>query len=320
MAQVVLVGGVGYLGLNGARVHGEYGDHVVVVTRKSSVSRRPRIFREVQRYASRVVYLEDLSSPRAATQLLERRCPDIVYMLVGRLRGQRRQLMESNARIPSAWADVAARTCPDTLFVYISSVLALGDPSPCARGGTVVEEERHGACRPLSPAGESKAAGEKLVLQQCGKLRVSVARLGLAVGRGAYHPEWRQLFRAARHGVVLGLPLNIHLTPAAGVFRFYREHVDLLPGCSWLHLTPWRVRVGELSRMFIGAAGFRQRLSLPLPRLAARLTGMVPRELFIQDRYRITSRYEFVERFNWGKPVDAIREAAGWCVETGCTA
>lgn len=320
MVRILLVGGVGYLGLNGARTHSDYGDHVTIVTRKSSAIRRRYIFSEIKSYANRIVYLEDLSSSRAAERFLEQYCPDIIYMLVGKLRGDRRQLVESNAHVPSAWAKAAARKCRDTLFVYISSVLAIGDPSHCTRDKIVVEEEEHGTCRPLSPAGESKAMGERLVLQRCETLKVSVARLGLVAGRGAYHPEWRALFRAARRGIVLSLPLHIHVTPASGVFRFYRENMAQLPSCGWLHLTPWRMLIGELASIFTLEAGFRQRLRIPVPRMIAKLAGMVPYELFIQDRYRITSRYGFVERFNWGSPDEAIGDAARWCVETGCSA
>ncbi len=320
--RVLFVGGIGYLGLNGLEYHSKHGDHIVVVTLKRSIIKRPRITEFAKNVGADISELPSLADEKIAVRYLsEIKCPDIVYLLVGKIRGKWRSLYEANAIVPHTWTKAVSRLCRGSLVVYVSSTLVLGNPAFCSSNSVVFEEERHLECfQQVSLPGKSKAEGEKEVLKHCGTgNRIAILRLGLVLGKGAYHPEWKRLLGLAKRRILLSSNIRIHMTPARDVFRFVREVLFNLRDfeCLWIHLAPWRTSLGELHRMIMAELGEKPLIMLPVPStLLALLAG---RETIIHDRYEIRSKYEFVKRFAWTSSYDAIRELVEWCVRSRCS-
>ena len=321
-----MVGGVGYLGLNGVVYHSRHNDEVYVVTRRASIGKRPRIYRIVVDRARKVIVLPRLDEERYVKELVaDIGCPRLAYLLVGRLTGTPSQLYESNTYIPEVWGEGLMENCSETTIVFASSVLALGDPQQCAADGIVYEEEFHLAgCRQLSDAGRSKAEGERRLLRLCRDYggRVALFRLGLLAGRGAYHREWGILYKLARRRILLNSGLNIHLTPASDVFGFARSFIrgsrssGELPACGWFNIAPWRLQLKKLHMLVADSLSkTKYMLRLPLPEALA--AKAFPPEISVQSRYTIRSRYVSVNAYPWREPGEAIREVVEWCISHG---
>jgi nucleoside-diphosphate-sugar epimerase len=319
--RILFVGGIGYLGLNGVEYHARRGDYVAVVALERSIVRRPRISEAVKNAGADIDVLPSLADEEVVVEYLSRtKCPDIVYLLVGKIRGGWRSLYEANAVVPRTWTKAVTRLCRGSLVVYMSSTLVLGEPAQCSGVRVLVEEEEHLKCfRQVSLPGKSKAEGEKEVLKYCGiGSRITILRLGLVLGKGAYHTEWRRLLGLAQRRVLLSSNTRIHVTPARDVFRFVREALSSQGDfeCLWIHLTPWRISLGELHRMIIAELGKKHLITLPVPSLLLAL--LAGRESIIHDKYEIKSRYKFVEEFEWTSPTVAVRELVEWCAENKC--
>lgn len=319
---MLIIGGVGYLGYNLALEHSDRGDTVYIVSRRSSAERRPRLLEEVRDLADRVLLPLTLDDPADIEASIDSSgCPDIAYMAVGRLQGSREELLQANAVIPRRWAQVLSRRCSSTLYVYVSSTLAVGDASGCSMGDRVVEERPHlYGCRPLGAYGYSKMEGERGVIDVCRRSRLSVAvlRPGLLVGGWCYHAEWRAMYRLARlHIRIRGGPF-IHATPARDIAvaaRLLRDRMgDKL--CGWFYATPWRGRLGRLHEMLERHLGVRSAIPLPLPGLLPRLQLPGLPEALVELGGQNDRVFEplALEKLGmrWRSMDEAVREAAQW--------
>ncbi len=260
--SVLLVGGLGYVGYNLARLLSQRGVETIIASRRRSAERRPGITRALDALPGvRVEYFDGLG-PRG---FLERHgCPETAYLLVGRIRGGRRELRASNLEAPLAWASALATRCSDVDVVF-TSVLTV-----YAGRGSLEPEERHGnGLRPRSLFTRVKLEAEKRLLDLCPGLGVRIARLGLFAGRRPYHPEWRLLLRLAGLGVVAKSDAWLHLSTAQGLL----EAVDKMRECSWDTVVTRSVTLHALTRVLAEEA-VSPRLSLPLPgRRTAKLTA-----------------------------------------------
>ncbi len=268
---VLLVGGLGYVGYNLARLLSQRGVEALVAAKRRSAERRPGIARALERLPGvRVEYLDGLG-PRG---FLERHgCPEAAYLLTGRIRGSRRELRASNLEAPLAWAEALAARCRGVDAVFTSALTVY------AGRGSLEPEEPHGrGLRPRSLFTRLKLEAEKRLLDLCPGLGVRIARLGLFAGRRPYHPEWRLLLRLAGLGLVARSDAWLHLSTAQGLL----EAAERMTRCSWDTVVTRSVTLHELSRLLAEKTA-SPRLGIPLPgrraaRLAARLLSGLPGE------------------------------------------
>ena len=316
--NVLIVGGIGYLGYNLALEHSQRGDSVYIAARRGSAERREKLFNELRSFVKKSVLLGSLGDKVSIRSSIDSMgCPDIAYLVTGKLAGTRREMEEAHVEIPAQWTRILSQRCRDSLIVYVSSVFSVGDPGSCARDLMVREEERHlEGCRQCSSYAETKAEGERRVLELCSgnRARVAVLRPGLLIGRWSYHREWRLMYRLAKlHLRVIGGPY-LHVTPARDVARAAILLSEKHSGCQWYYATPWRVRLGELHSMLL--QGLEVRHALPLYAPSAIQLGPLAKELRAQQRYRIEPWLLNELGMKWTSLKEAVNEAAGWMRST----
>jgi len=312
---VLIVGGIGYLGYNLASEHASSGDIVYVAARRGSAERRPQLFSELRGLVRKTVLLGDLGDKVSIRSSIDGiGCPDIAYLATGRISGSRDEMLRAHVEIPLQWARILAQRCRSTLIVYISAVFAAGDPGQCARDGTVYEEEEHlWGCKQFSAYAETKAEGERRIIELCREsgANVAVLRPGLLVGEWSYHREWRLLYRLARLHLRLSGGPYIHVTPAKDIARAARLLLAKNRGCQWYYATPWRLRLGELHARLSEKLGTRHVLPLYTPAGLASL-AITLRELGIQQKYVIVPRRLSSLGMRWTGIDEALGEMAQW--------
>lgn len=263
---VLLVGGLGYVGYNLARLLSQRGVEVLVAARRSSAEKRPAIAKALgAMHGVRVVYLE---GDEAGALLRGHGCPDTAYILVGRIRGGRRELYASNLEAPLAWARALAEHCGgvETVFTSVLTVYA--------RRGSLEPEKPHGkGLKPRSLFTRLKLEAERRLLALCPRIFVKIARMGMFAGRRPYHVEWRLLTRIARLGIVLGSDAWLHLTTARGLL----EAAEKLVPCSWDTVVTVSATVHSFTWLLANRAASR-RVYIPAPgrRAAGAASRLMP--------------------------------------------
>ncbi len=315
-ADILLVGGLGYLGYNIARYYASRGaaGRVLVVARRRSAERRRVLLDLLQRLGVNVDYsLESLSGGAAERLIKARGCPRLAYLLTGKLRGERQLVWEANVEVPQSWAEALAALCPGAVVVYASTIAAAGDASACASGGVVVEEDEHlRGCKPLGEAGVAKAEAERRLLRLCGGLRVLLLRLGLLVGEAAYHREWRLFLRLARLGLApQPRGLGISVTPAVDVAGVAEAFTASGESCSWAYAAPWRLGLADIVEALAAAWGKRRVARIPVPATLLYLTRE-GRLLRVLGRYRYATRRGWLRGYPWTPAREALDTAARW--------
>ena len=312
--NVLIVGGIGYLGYNLALEHSRHGDSVYIVARRSSAERREKLFNELRSFVKKSILLGSLGDRVSIRSSIDSMgCPDIAYLATGKLAGTHREMEEAHVEIPAQWTRILSQRCRNSLIVYVSSVFSVGDPASCARDLVVQEEEKHlEGCKQFSSYARTKAAGERRVLELCrgNRARVVVLRPGLLIGRWSYHREWRLMYRLAKlHLRVTGGPY-LHVTPARDVARAAILLSEQHSGCQWYYATPWRVRLGELHSMLLQSLEVRHALPLYVPSMLP--LGSLAKELKAQQQYRIEPWLLNRLGMKWTSLEEAVGEAAEW--------
>jgi nucleoside-diphosphate-sugar epimerase len=268
----VLIGGLGFLGVNLARALVESGRRVLVVSRRGSEARRPRIARTLNELGAEIKLVDNLNS-----SFLESLGGDNYYYLVGKISGGYEVQRRAHVYLLGEALEAASKL--GSRLIYISSIGAVGEVVGVKPGGEVYEEEVH-----LDPSRHkhhsyyeiTKAEGERLVVSRSSQLkgRWCIIRPGLLVGPWGYHVEWRLymvllgLRIAPRLG--RGLPV-VHVLDVAEVALeagegfydglwlnvvspYYPDFSDLvLEGCRQLHrgclVVPvgWTLYLGSLA-------------------------------------------------------------------------
>ena len=313
--SVLVVGGIGYLGYNLALEHTSRGDKVYIVARRSSASKRERLFTELRSLAKKSILLNDLGEKTSIRSSIDAMgCPDIAYLVTGKLTGSLAEMKKAHVDIPLQWAKVLTQRCKETLIAYVSSVFSAGDPRGCANNSIVHEEEHHlRGCRQFSNYSITKAEGEKRLLELCENngARVAILRPGLLVGQWAYHREWRLLYKLSRLHLRLSRGPYLHVTPARDVARAAMLIREKTSGCGWYYATPWRLRLGELHSLLSKELGVGSSIPIPVP-ASLPLPGSLARELRAQQGYRIEPYKLNKLGMKWTSIEEAVAETAEW--------
>ncbi len=185
----ILVGGLGFLGVNIARVLVKVGRRVIVVGRRGSEVRRPRITRTLKELGVEIKLFDRIEAP-----VLESLGGDNYYYLIGVISGGYREQRRAHVDLLEGVIEVASKL--GSRLIYISSIGAIGEIIGVKPGSIVYEEEEH-----LDPSRHkhhsyheiTKAEGERLIVSRSSQLkgRWCIIRPGLLLGPWGYHVEWR---------------------------------------------------------------------------------------------------------------------------------
>jgi nucleoside-diphosphate-sugar epimerase len=308
--RAVLVGGVGFLGAALAEKLSRDGWDVVVAARASSLRRRGFIARALGGMGVRV----EARPGGLDASTLESLGGDVYYHLAGSISGPKRRMWEAHVGLAGEVAEAAGRL--GARLVYVSAVTATGRIAGAGPGSRVVEEEAHmdpRLVRPETPFEETKAEGERLVASQR-RLRWSIVRPGLLVGRWGYHPEWVWVARLSRLGLAPGLAWA-PLSPVRGVAEVLELAGEGRYDNLWLNAVActcdlYRV-TGEACRLLRGGRCRRLEASrlLALARLAPPTSPAREAWAIARRRYIYASRRPQPE---WPAPEEAAREWVEW--------
>jgi len=119
MKKVVIIGGLGYLGINLAFYHHKKGDEVTIVTRLSSIARRRAMSRLLNYLSIDILALNNLSKP-SALETIKSVDPDVAYITLGKLSGSSTQIFESNTYLPIKIMSYLTKYVKNCLNIYIS--------------------------------------------------------------------------------------------------------------------------------------------------------------------------------------------------------
>lgn len=310
----ILVGGLGFLGVNLAEVLVERGHRVIVVARRGSEAKRPRITRRLKELGIEVKLLDRIES-----NPLENLGGDVYYYLIGLISGSLEKQRKAHARLLGEVVDAASKL--GSRVVYVSSIGAIGEVLGVERGSVVYEEEDHlepGRHRHHSYYEVTKAEGERFLVSRGSQLKGKwcIVRPGLLMGPWGYHLEWR-LYRVALSLRVAprlgrGLPI-VHVRDVAEILSdageglydglwlnavspYYPDFSDLVRvGCKILSHTCIEVPVG---------------FTLRLLSLAPRGSPLALTWSLLRLGYRYSSRY--LRDRMWRDPEWMVRDFLEW--------
>ena len=119
MKKVVIIGGLGYLGINLAFYHYNKGDEVTIVSRFSSIAKRQAMSRWLNYLSVDILALNNLSKP-SALETIKSVNPDVAYITLGKLSGLSTQIFESNTILPIKIISYLSKYVKNCLNIYIS--------------------------------------------------------------------------------------------------------------------------------------------------------------------------------------------------------
>jgi nucleoside-diphosphate-sugar epimerase len=260
---VLLVGGVGYVGYNLAIALARAGFTVVVASRQSSIEKRPQIAARLRSLPRTSIIVADKPGD-LQEKLVQKGCPVVAYILVGRLTGSRRELWASNVEAPRRYVEKIMESCRDTVVVYTSALAVYGKNAPKRCGEALLEGSGLcSCCKPKSLYAKSKLEAERvlsrLAFENGGRL--VLARMGIFAGRRPYHREWRLLLGLAKRGFYVASSAFLNLTTAQS-----------LVSLAALHPSRGEVVARNVVDISVTFAAFTQRLAetlsgrtIPLP-------------------------------------------------------
>ena len=267
MASVLLVGGVGFIGVNVARVAVGEGWGVCIASRRSSLERRP-LHAGVLKGLGVPVYAAG-GLLEAVGEAVEACRPSCLVYLVG-VMGGGRAAWEAHVGLWRRVLEAYGGRVDHTVYYSAATV------TPCRRSIRGVGETHPALVGARDAYTLSKREGELIALRASreGAASVSILRPVLVYGPYATHPEHRLFARLARHGLRLGLPVDA--VPAADVARITLWLCERRPGGRWFYAA--RPETHTLRELFDALCEGRRCADLsPLARLAARLASITGR-------------------------------------------
>ncbi len=196
-----VIGGIGFVGANLVEVLRGQGDDVIVVSRRSSASKRSRLTSFIQSTGASVVFMDNIT-PEGLVKL----GADVYYHVAGKITGNMSTMMSSHVGLLKVIVEAASSV--GSRVVYVSSAAVASEIRGLPRGSVVYEEERHlekDVYVHKTPYEISKAEGERLLVASDEKLngKWSIVRPSLVFGPWGDQPQWRLVYRAARLGLAL---------------------------------------------------------------------------------------------------------------------
>lgn len=225
MRKVVIIGGVGYLGINLAYYHNKIADDVHVFTRYKTIIKRKNLFNLLYKMGSETHIFNNLYSKDAFAKLTSI-APDIVYITLGKLYGNCNDVYESNTSLPLRYISFLEKHGGDCLIIYMSHAFNYKDLSKY-----VVELDNNQFTlytdRSIHPSYPgyllnkifylSKYFSEKFIVSRFTK--TYVFRAGLLLGMYPTHVEWRILNLLSRARLSIPLLSRLPITVAIDIAK-----------------------------------------------------------------------------------------------------
>ncbi|MFN4046524.1 MAG: NAD-dependent epimerase/dehydratase family protein, partial [Acidilobaceae archaeon] len=316
----VVVGGLGYLGVNVVEELHRRGSQVTVVGRRGSEAKRPHITAHIRGMGLPMKLLESLGAEELKTL-----GGDVYYYLVGIVSGSLEKFRKAHVELLGETVKAAGEL--GARVVYVSAISSIGEVKGVKPGSVIYEEEDH-----LNPElhknysyhGLTKAEGERL-LRESRELRGrwSIVRPGLLLGPWAYHPEWSAYRRllSMRIAPKLGrrIPL-IHVRDAAEILAEAGEGVyDSL----WVNAVAHHPDMSDIVRegckhLRVGCATIPLK---PVVSLSLALKPLIPRGSPAAMTFELLSlNYEYKSRIlrrEWRSLEETVRDFLEWARSYG---
>ena len=218
--NVVLLGGLGYLGYNLAEYFTSKGLEVYILARSGSIRYRVFTARKILDIGGKVLAYRDLYTVpiREIGQILD---GGILINLIGVNRGNMKRMIWSNAYLPYLFARSTSKYSKGFNYIYISAY------------NTYQYNDRngYGSSRYISRYGESKTIGEKLTIKlgDRGNIDVFIIRPGIVIGRYPFHPEWHFMYQIGKKGIMIETGVYTAYTPYE-VIGEISTNLDLFKG------------------------------------------------------------------------------------------
>ncbi|BAA79741.2 hypothetical protein APE_0763.1 [Aeropyrum pernix K1] len=306
MARIVVVGGLGYVGVNIAPALADLGELVVVYRGVVGGFRRV-IASRLESLGARLVRID---APMTADEL-ERLGGDVYIHLAGKISGGYRVQWESHVGLLEAIVEAAGRI--GSRVVYTSSVLAYGRLEDLPPGSLVYEEDEHLSGRRWwrSYHARTKAEGERLLVSSSRRLggRFSIVRPGLVVGSHAYHREWSMLFRLSRLGLYPRLDYTVNYVSSKALREVYRRAVTGGLDGKWVHAVSYHAPYREAAMLVCTRLRGGLCRGLPVKPLFSLAGRLAPPSTALSASWEgVSNGYIFKSRY--GVPVDGSLEEA----------
>lgn len=284
----MLVGGVGFVGVNlAAELKGSH--EVVVVARRSSIRRRPEISDSLSKMGVDIVVLDSLTS-----EAMSKLGGDVYYHIAGKIYGRYREFEEAHVgllrRVIQAASQVSARV------VYVSSTAVAAELRGVPRGALVEEESEHLNPQVFihrTPYEVTKAEGERLLVSEGERLggKWSIVRPSLVFGPWGYEAQWKVTLWAAKRGLALRFGSRnmvysgdlARILAMAGSGAFDRKWVY----ANW----PFDVDISDVGRLICGM--LRKSCRIVGARWAIRLAAAIPSSPFKMMYRMLSSNYRY---------------------------
>ncbi|MDM7275812.1 MAG: NAD(P)-dependent oxidoreductase [Thermoprotei archaeon] len=316
----MVVGGLGYLGVNAAEeLHGR-GFQVIIVGRRGSETRRPRITAHIKSMGLTLKLLEHLRAEE-----LKALGGDVYHYLVGIISGSLEEFRRAHVKLlgeaVKAAGELGARV------VYVSAISSIGEVRGVKPGSTIYEEEEHlnpEVHKHYSYHGLTKAEGERL-LRNSRELRGkwSIVRPGLLIGPWAYHPEWAAYLRLASMRIAPKLGRRIALIHVKDVAEILAEAGEGRYDGLWVNAVAHHPDMSDIVReeckqLKVKCATIPVK---PLVKAALALKPLMPRGSPIAMMLELLSlNYEYRSRIlrrEWRGLEDAVKDFLEWAKNYG---
>ncbi len=316
----VIVGGLGYLGVNVAEELHKRGFNAIIVSRRGSETRRPHITAHVKTMGLPLELLESLRAEKLKTL-----GGDVYYYLVGRVSGSLEKFREAHVELLGETVKAAGEL--GARVVYVSAISAIGEVGGLKPGSTVYEEEEH-----LNPKlhknysyhGLTKAEGERLLRNSRElKGKWSIVRPGLLLGPWAYHREWAMYRRLLSIRVAPKLGRRIALIHVKDTAEILAEAGEGRYDSLWVNAVAHHPDMSDIVRE--GCKQVKVRCATipfkPLVSASLALKPLIPRGSPIAMTFELLSlNYEYKSRIlgrEWRSLEEAVKDFLEWARSYG---
>jgi len=209
MADIVVVGGYGYVGRSIALWSASNGYDTVVYASESSISKRMWLKKLYDHLGVETISNRGIGKTPPQELLRVLRSSKYVVYTLGAKKGGRIDMYISNSILPYLLVKTLSKyTGTDTLHIHVDAYT-----SGCGE----------------SVYAESKCLSKRLLGKLAGETPLLILESGLVIGRFPTHPEWMMMYMMARSRVIFDQGIKTGFTPSYELIPA-AEHIYILHG------------------------------------------------------------------------------------------
>lgn len=318
MKRNAIIGGIGFVGANIAEELIKSSE-VYIVTRKSSIDKRPNITKRLKELGAEINILD-----RFDYKNLSKIDADNYIYTIGKLSGSLNAMMEAHANILGELIKVAKEK--SSRIIYISSIASIGE----IRDNTnkvIYEEDEHlkkDVFIQKTPYEISKAEGEKLLIKNKDDLKNKfvILRPSTVFGPYAYETQWKALYNLAKRNIKVKLG-GENLVYSKDLARIVNISTDGKFDSKWIYVNwPEKIDLEKVSDYLCKYFGKKKCITIRLRGLIKLGYYLSPPSSSIKMIYRsIKDSYEFkskyLDNFNFTSFDIAFNDFIEWVKKYG---